>query len=261
LIETTQFNEFISTPSKDYSQIPALTAPNVLYESPSFYTSSFSAAPIKTHAMKAWTGYFPRPMEFNGRRNFFGYGTGFIGPTSIQDDPEYRPTFNLSLSVTANSTSITIPNGTSIGADFNNIRPFMFVTSSTNSSVVITQGTQLLSIERTGDAPNYGYVLELSQNTGGFGTANITVVFRDGTYPTTINTVPAGQDPAGNTFGKHDHGTFEMVMGEGLKGPTTHPVNDVSKGDVNPQPINGALNILANIACASQNIVYIIRAF
>ena len=33
------------------------------------------------------------------------------------------------------------------------------------------------------------------------------------------------------------------------------------KGDVNPLPINGALNMLVNIACASQNIVYIIRAF
>ena len=261
LIETTQFNEFISTATKDYSQIPASTATAIAYESPSFYTSSFSAVPKTTHAMKAWTGYFPRPMEFNGRRNFFGYNTGFIGPTNIQDDPEYRPTFSLSLSVSASATTITIPAGTSIGTDFNNIRPFMFVSSSLSAGVYISPGTQLLSIERTGESPNYGYILELNQNVGGAGTSNITVTFRDGTYPTTMNTIPSGQDPAGTSFAQHNHGTFELLMGEGLKGPTTHPVNDVSKGDVNPQPINGALNILANISCASQNIVYIIRAF
>ena len=45
------------------------------------------------------------------------------------------------------------------------------------------------------------------------------------------------------------------------KGPTTVPVNNVSKGDVLAQTINGALNISAQVANPSQNIVYIIRAY
>lgn len=262
LIETSQFNEFISTPTKDYSQIPALTEGDIIYESPSAYTSSFTATPKKTHAMKAWTGYFPRPMEFNGRRNFFGYGTGYIGPTDIPDDPEYRPRTTLSLTISANSTSITVPPGTSIGANLDNIRPFMFISSPQTNPVYITPGTQILSIEQTGTTPGqYGYIIELSQNTAGTGSQLVTVSFRDGTYPTAMNTVPSGQDPSGSTFGSHNHGTFEITMGSGLSGPTTHPINDVSKGDVNPLPVNGALNMLVNIACASQNIVYIIRAF
>lgn len=262
LITTDQFNEFISTAQKDYTQIPPTTVGDVIYESPSAFTSSFTAKPKTTHAMKAWTGYFPRPMEFNGRRNFFGYNTSFTGPTGIQDDPEFRPKFTLALNIQSGATTVTIPAGTNIGNDFNNVRPFQFISSPLTNTVYIAPGTQILSIERTGNSSaDYSYVLELSQNVAGAGSATVTVSFRDGTYPTSMNTVPAGQDPAGNTWGQHNHGTFEITMGAGLKGPTTHPVNDVSKGDVNPTPINGALNILANIACASQNIVYIIRAF
>ena len=69
------------------------------------------------------------------------------------------------------------------------------------------------------------------------------------------------QDPAGVSAGYHDHGTFELTMGTGMKGPTTHPVNDVSKGTIAADPLNGALNILATVANPSQNIVYIIKAF
>jgi hypothetical protein len=262
LVETFQFNQFISSPTKDYTQIPPSTVTDVIYESPNAFTSTFTAKPKTTHAMKAWTGYFPRPMEFNGRRNFFGYGTGFIGPTGIADDPEYRPGFTLSITLQANATTLTIPAGANIGANFDNIRPFMLVASPTSNPVYIASGTQILSIERSGtDSTNYSYIIELSQNVAGVGSQSVPVSFRDGAYPTTMNTVPSGQDPAGNTWGQHNHSTFELTMGPGLNGPTTHPINDVSKGDVNPESINGALNILANIACASQNIVYIIRAF
>jgi microcystin-dependent protein len=263
LVETSQFNEFISTASQDYTQIPATTAGNINYESPSAYTNGFSAAPIKTHAMKAWTGYYPKPMIFFGRRNFFGYNTGYIGPTGIQDDPENKPAFVKNLSISALATTITIPaSNNSIGNNFDSIVPFMFVTSNLQDTVYIAKGTQILNITRTGETPEtYAYEIELSQNIGGSGTKNVDVSFRHGAYPTSMNTVPAGQDPAGNTFGSHNHGTFELIMGEGLKGPTTHPVNDVSKGDINPNPINGALNILANVANPSLNIVYIIRAY
>ena len=77
-----------------------------------------------------------------------------------------------------------------------------------------------------------------------------------------MNSVPDAQDPAGSVFGSHNHGSFEIIMEGGtLKGPTTHPVNDISKGDVAPETIGGALNITANTACPSQNFVFIIRAF
>lgn len=270
LVKTDQFNEFLSTTSVDYTQIPPLTAntPQV-YETPSTYTDTVNAIPIKTHAQKAWTGYYPRPMEFSGRRNFFGYGTGNVGPTNISDDPEFTP-FSVDATISANSTNFTIPAGqinpagSLPGADTritDKIVPFMFVSSTFTTNAYISKGTQVLSITPQGDENNPEYVVELSQNIGGSGSSLVAVKFRHGTYPTTLNTSPQGQDPAGNTMTAHNHGSFEITMGPGLKGPTTHPVTDVGKGTVNPLPIPGALNILANISNPSLNMVFIIRAF
>ena len=260
LIETFEFNEFISSPSKDYSQIPPETADNVVYEALSPYTNTFTSKPITTHAMVAWEGYFPRPMEFLGTRNFFGYGTGFIGPTGIGDDPEYRPAFTTTVTLTAGATTFTVT-GT-IGVEYNQIRPLMLVdTPSATGGALLGPGTQVLNITRTGDVGSYTYEIELSKQIEGGGTTSQTVRFRDGTYPTSLSAPVSVQDPAGISAGYHDHGTFELTMGTGLKGPTTHPVNDVSKGDIVADPLNGALNILATVANPSQNIVYIIKAF
>jgi len=262
LIETSKFNTFESTADQDYSYIPPLTVDNVVYESPSAFTTSFTAKPRTTHSMKAWEGYFPRPMEWNSRRNFFGYGTNYIGPSGVQDDPEYRPAFALALTIQALQTTISVPAGTSIGVDFDFIRPFMYISSPTTNPVYIAPGTQVLNIEQTDDTGSgVGYNIELSEAVQGSGSLVVNVVFRDGTYPTSMNTVPAGQDPSLNTFQSHTHGTFELTMGPGLKGPVSFPVNDVNKGDIKAETIDNALNILANVANPSQNIVYIIRAF
>lgn len=263
LIETLQFNEFISTNEKDYSQIPPSTAPDVVYDGLNAFTNTFTAKPKTSHAMVAWEGFFPRPMEFFGSRNFFGYNTGFVGPTGIGDDPEYRPAYAFDVTLTAGGTNFIIPAGVNVGDDYERIRPFMLVkTPNVSSGPYLDTGTQVLSIQRTGDSPaTYEYTIELSKNIVGTGTAVKSVLFRDGTYPTSLNNTPSAQDPAGQTFGAHNHGTFEMTMGGGLKGPTTVPIDNVSKGDINADTIAGALNISANIANPSQNIVYIIRAY
>ena len=259
LVETFEFNEFISTPQQDYSKVPPATAPNVVYEGISGYTGTFSSKPKTTHAMVAWEGYFPRPMEFLGTRNFFGYQTGFIGPTGIQDDPEYRPAFVANASLTAGATSFTLTAG--IGANYDFIRPFMLVDNTGSSSAFLQTGTQIITITQEGSPGSYTYLIELSKAIGGGGTSTTQVRFRDGTYPTTLNTAITVQNPAGNSAGSHGHGTFEITMGSGLKGVTTHAVNDVSKGTITAEPLLGALNILATVANPSQNIVYIIRAY
>lgn len=259
LVETFEFNEFISTPEKDYSQVPPSTAPNVVYEGISGYTGTFSSKPKTTHSMVAWEGYFPRPMEFLGTRNFFGYQTGFTGPTGIQDDPEYRPAFVANASLTAGQTSFTLDAG--IGADYDQIRPFMNVDTTGAAAAYLEKGTQIIAITQQGSPGAYTYLIELSKAIVGGGTATTQVRFRDGTYPTSLNTPVSVQNPAGNSAGSHGHGTFEITMGTGLKGVTTHAVNDVSKGTITADPLTGALNILATVANPSQNIVYIIRAY
>jgi len=262
LIETFQFNEFISDADNDYSQTPPSNVDQVTYQSPNAYTSSFTGTPVTTHAQKAWTGMFPRPQEFTNRRNYFGFG-GSVGPTGLGDDPEAGANaYLINLTVTGGANTITLPAGTNIGPNYDGVVPNMIVSSATTGSVYIRPGTQILSIARTGTVNSYEYVLELDRSIFGAGSATLDIYFRHGTYPTTMNATPPAQDPAGNVFGSHNHGSFEIIMGGGtLKGPTTHPVNNISKGDVAPQTIEGALNISANIACPSQNFVFIIRAF
>lgn len=262
LVETYQFNRFVSDTDNDYSQTPPDTVDSLTVQSPSGYTDTFTATPVTTHAQKAWTGMFPRPLDFTNRRNYFGFG-GSIGPTGLGDDPEAGANaYLLNLQVTGGANQITIPAGTSIGTDYDGIVPNMVLESDATAAVYVRPGTQILQISRTGSVGSYEYVLELDRGIAGAGSATIGIYFRHGTYPTTMNTTPQGQDPAGNVFGSHNHGSFEIIMGGGtLQGPTTHPVNDISKGDVAPETIGGALNISANIACPSQNFVFIIRAF
>lgn len=264
LIETFEFNEFISTAQKDYSQIPPSTAPDVVYEAISPYTDTFGAKPKTSHSMVAWEGYFPRPMEFLGTRNFFGYNTNngapFIGPTLINDDPENRPSFLVNATLTSGQTTFNVVGF--IGDYYDKIRPFMLVdTPGVTTGAYIDRGTQILSIVRSGEPGNYSYAIELSKAIVGGGTSIRQVRFRDGTYPTTLSSAVSVQDPSSASAGAHNHGTFEITMGSGLKGPTTYPINDFNKGDVTADPINGALNILANVSSPSQNIVYIIRAY
>ena len=51
-------------------------------------------------------------------------------------------------------------------------------------------------------------------------------------------------------------------MGKGsLSGPATHPVNNISLGDVSPENINDALNIIADVAMPALLVTFIIKAY
>ena len=57
-------------------------------------------------------------------------------------------------------------------------------------------------------------------------------------------------------------GSFDIAMSRGsLNPPATFPLNDISIGDVSPDNLNDALNIIVNTDQASMNIVYLIKAF
>jgi microcystin-dependent protein len=263
LIQTNQFNTFTSSPAYDYSKIPSTSAGARVLES-QIYTDAFSSVPVTTHAEDAWTGMFPRPIETSNRRNYFGINTGVTGATGLADDPETIPAFTVnSVTITAGTSQITLPAGTNIGTEFNNIVPFMYVQSASTTGTFVEKGTQVLNITRTGNTvSDYVYVLDISKPIGGGGSTSTQLSFRHGTFPTTLNSVAAAQDPASTTFQAHNHASFDLTMTVGnLNGPTTHPVTNVSRGDVVPDTITGALNILANIANPSLNVVYLIRAY
>lgn len=262
LIQTSQFNTFggsLQPSAYDYTKIPSSSATARVIES-QIYTNAFTSVPVTTHAEAAWTGLFPRPMETSNRRNYYGINTGVVGPTGLSDDPEGTALNSLpsvAMSITAGSAQITLPTGTN--PDTIGIVPFMYVFSSSANAAYIDKGTQILGISLSGSNQ---YIIDLSKPVTGAGTQTVTVRFMHGTFPTTLNSAAAAQDPASSSFQSHNHASFDLTMGVGnLTGPTTHPVTNVQKGDVVPETITGALNILANIANPSLNVVYLIRAY
>lgn len=224
----------------------------------STYTSTFDVTtPNKTHQQPAWTGVFPKPMTIANRRNYFGPITNY--------NPDTATAFSVSnVSIPVNATSISLPAGTTIGNDFTSIVPFMWIYTASTSTTGITPGTQVLAISRTGsDTSNYVYTIELSQPTNNpTALTGVTVYFKHGTFPTTLNNTTSQLDPNNSAFLGHNHGSFELQMGTGsLAPPATHPVNNVSLGDVSPESINDALNIIADVAMPALVTTFIIKAY
>lgn len=225
----------------------------------STYTSSFNVTtPNKQHQQPAWTGVFPKPLSNANRRNHFGPVTGY--------DPDTSPPFQITnVTVGATSTSISLPAGTNIGSEYSSIVPFMWIYTAQNAATsCITPGTQVLSISRTGSSDaNYVYTLELSQPTlNVVGLTGQTLNFKHGTYPTTLNNTTDQLNPNGPIFLGHNHGSFEVQMGKGsLAPPAVYPVNNVSLGNVSPESINDALNIIADVAMPALITTFLIKAY
>ena len=263
LVTTDTFRQFISTAGKSYASVPSSTAGPRVFETTEF-TDAFSSVPVTTHAQPTWEGLFPRPTLTNNRRNYYGYNTNITGSTGLQDDPESAPVTTVTTTIVGGSPTVTLPAGTNIGVNYTAIVPGMLIKGGLSTGVHIPPSTQILSVTReSGTSPsNYVYELELSQNVFGVGSVNTALQIFHGTFPTTLNATAAAQDPASSALRSHTHGSFDVTMSIGsLQGATTHPVNDMSIGNVSAETITGALNIIANVANPSLNVVYIIRAY
>lgn len=266
LPDTSTFKVYNSiSGTKDYSLVPAQNWPSSLNSNflGSSYTTSFSNTTIKTHQQPAWTGMFPKPGTYFNKRNYFGINTDVTGDTGIQDDPEaVTATTFTSVTIGASASKFSLPAGSNIGTSFDKIKPFMLIS---DSGGYIPSGTQVLNIIRTGgtSTSNYVYEIELSASTTNTTSqSSLSVTFRHGTYPTTMNNLEDGQDPNSDVFKGHNHGSFEIQMSKGsLSGPATYPVSNISIGSVAPQNINDALNIIADITAPSLSLTYIIKAY
>ena len=129
-----------------------------------------------------------------------------------------------------------------------------------SSSTDIRPGTQVTSIARNNSNQ---YVIGLSQATLNTSiTTGNTISFQHGTYPTTLNNITSQLDPNSTTFLGHNHGSFELNQTQGsLAAPAVHPVNNISLGDVAPENINDALNIVAEVAMPALVTTFIIKAY
>ena len=129
-----------------------------------------------------------------------------------------------------------------------------------SSSSDIRPGTQVTTIAKNSSNQ---YVIGLSQTTTNTATSTgVTLNFQHGTYPTTLNNVTDQLDPNSSTFLGHNHGSFELNQTVGsLAAPTVFPVNNISLGDVAPENINDALNIVAEVAMPALVTTFIIKAY
>jgi len=282
LVSTDRFNNFVQGTNtnpgssnrtvtggsfdKDWAHVPAYTWPTDLKNEffGSAQTQGFLQEPMITHSQDAWTGMFPKPGVYSNRRNFFGLDTGITGSTGIVDDPELVPATTYTVSLPANSNKFSLPAGADIGLYYDRIKPFMVVRGN-----FIPDGSSILSIVRTsGTSPsNYVYEIEMTEQTINTSTeSGITISIGHGTYPTTMNTLTNGQNPNSSTFQGHSHSSFDIAQAKGsLTPPATWPVSGetfgVSTGNVNPENINDALNIIADTQMPSVNCTFMIKAY
>ena len=280
-----RFHDFVNDAGKDYwSQVPApdwhdgtptRNSPQAASQSVNFagtqYTGQFPYDPVKTHANYSWTGLFPKPTLFGNRRNFYGHSKGTY--LNVIDNPENPAnTFEVTgVNIAQGVTEFNLPAGTNIkntmtsGAapnivtwyQYDKIHPWMLIDGD-----VFAKGTYITSIERDSgtDDSNYVYKISIAFPTIGANT-NTTVKFREGTWPTSLSNFGTN-NPNDSSFTSHNHGSFDIAMSRGsLNPPATFPLNDISIGDVSPDNLNDALNIIVNTDQASMNIVYLIKAF
>ena len=247
--------------------------------------------PVSTHAQPAFKGMFPRPMEERNRANFYGYtpktdsSSTPVRADGLRDSPEDRPAYVVAnVTITEGSNEIILPDDTDIsqtygtGTDtwkqWDEIRPLMYVTTAVNGDKYkwIKEGTWVQSIEWVPDANNTAasgnYKILLNQNIGngdvaaGWGTAVTGLKFRDGTYPTSLNTGSTGKDPLEQSFRSHNHSSFEIGQTLGtMVGPPSHTASDADGSALAAQSIENALNIAVDTTQASLTMTFIIKAY
>lgn len=254
-----------SSKDNDWQHVPPYTWKSTLKNvfDGSSYSSTFLEEPAITHSQDAWSGYFPKPGLYFNKNNFFGLTDPLVtGSTGVVNDPEAVPMVEYTVSFALNSNKFQLPAGSDIGTYFDKIKPFMLVKAS-----VVPAGTSIQKINRISgtSTSNYVYEIEMTENATAAATS-VTVKIGHGTYPTTMNTTSAGQDPSKTTFAGHSHSTFDFFQSIGsLIMPSTHPVEGettgVSIGNVNPEKIDDALNIIADTQMPSVNCTFMIKAY
>ncbi len=277
-----KFYDFVSDAGKDYwSEVPApdwhtgtptrnspqAATQNVDFVAIGAFTNNFSYSPVKTHAIKAWTGLFPRPFIFGNRRNYFGHSKGTYN--NLLDNPENPSNYFTvnTVNVGIALSEISLPAGTDIRSShgtapdnwyqYDKIHPWMLVDGD-----CFAKGTYITEISRTGTGDaNYVYTIKLSAATINTAAGTFNVTFREGTYSSSLSSF-GDNNPNSSAFTSHSHGTFDIQMGRGsLNPPATYPLNNISVGSVYPDSLNDALNIIVDTAQPAMVVTYLIKAY
>ena len=98
--------------------------------------------------------------------------------------------------------------------------------------------------------------------TPGWGTVTTSLKFRDGTYPTSLNTQSIAKDPTEQSFSSHNHGGFEIGQTIGtMVGPPSHTAVNADGSALAAQSIENALNIAVDTTQPSLTMTFIIKAY
>ncbi len=244
-------------------------------------TLSFTTTPdnLNTHSQPTHTGYFPRPMKDTARPNFLGYNTGASQRADgLADSPELAPAFSVALvPLQVDNREVVLPAGTDIRRDYSvgstswkqwdKITPMMYVTvqAAQDKYKYLREGTMVESVERTAGAEGTGiYTVKLTLAPILSGT--VTLVFRHGAFPSTMNLGEANKDPLNQAFDSHNHGSFEIVQGAGsmAMSPNTlsnYTTTNADGSSISADTLDDALNINCNLTQPSCTITYIIKAY
>ena len=235
--------------------------------------------PVSTHATKCYTGMFPRPMEDQGRPNFYGYTDlttqGATSPTQggISDHPEAMTAFIVDgVAVSSGNDEFTLPLGTDIKKlygtspntwyQWDKITPLMYVTTKAAKEKYkyFLEGTQVQKVIQEGSL----YKVILNQNIQHTGTVDLK--FRYATYGMSLNTNRANKDPLNSSFQSHTHDSFEIAqtggsITDGTKVMTTYTANNASGSSLQADSIEDALNIVCDTTQPSLTCTFLIKAY
>lgn len=231
-----------------------------------------NTVPVDTHKTPCHTGMFPKPMEYRGRPNFFGYNTGApLRADGLVDDPETTAVFSVAgCTVTANNNKVQLPAGTDIRRlygtgqnvwyQWDKITPLMYVTpvSVDNKYYYLREGTYIQIMEY--DPATTIYELTLNQPARNSGTVDLQ--FRHAPWPTSLNLASANKNPIEQSFRAHNHGSFEIAQGIGsMAGPPSHTASNADGSSLQADNLENALNISCDVSQPNVTVTFIIKAY
>ena len=204
----------------------------------------------------------PAPEWLELRYSLDAYNVGFASATWVsigQIIPIQDPA---TMSAGVATYTLSIPAAArQANTSFQLYQPF-------NTSVDNYGITNLRYVGSGGSIGNYE--VTLSQNMGqgdvevppGWGTATLGLKFRDGTYPTSLNTSSTAKDPLEASFSSHNHGSFEIGQTLGtMVGPPSHTAVNADGSALAAQSIENALNIAVDTTQPSLTMTFIIKAY
>ena len=241
------------------------------------FTDALNATiPVDTHKTPCHTGYYPRPMEYRSRPNFYGYETGSpVRSDGLIDDPETAPVFSVTGCILDGTSKIILPAGTDIRRTYgtspdtwqqwDKIVPLMYVTpvNVDDKYDVLREGTFIQTMEPAADlGTNPTPQWEVTLNVSTLVTGTFDLKFRHGSWPVSLNQGATNKNPLETSFRAHNHGSFEIAQGLGsMAGPPSHTAANADGSALQAQSLENALNISCDTTQPSLTMTFIIKAY